>query len=268
MRDVVLTGGAAITARGDLQLSKPADEARPAEGGFAGGDFGGGAIEGFALGKYLESSKTYLDRCSALALAGCAQALKSAAQSWPVEDGDAFGIALGTHDGCLETMRAFWDSVAERGVEKANSILFSHSYLNSPVSLCAIEFGLRGHHGTYSTDSKSGLDAVQLAFDAIRLGHAQAMLCGGVEALTPARAACEPAGNLSEAACFFVLEAKERAQARGAQALAELSDDWFEQAEIEGAARRFGDCGGANGSLALLLGLPQAAKYLQAPVEN
>jgi len=244
MRDVVLTGGAAITARGDFGFGGPQVLA---EG------FEGGAIEGFALSKYLSSSKTYLDRCSALALAGCAQALRAANQSWPVEDGDAFGIALGTHDGCLETMRAFWDSVAERGVEKANSILFSHSYLNSPISLCAIEFGLRGHHGTYSSDSKSGLDAIEIAWDAIRLGHADAMLCGGVEALTPARQACEPAPNQSEASCFLVLESRERAQTRGAQVLADVSDAWFEQADIERAVRRFGDCGGANGALALMM---------------
>ena len=243
MREVVLTGGAAITARGDFGT----DKLPP----ILDGDFVG-AIEDFALGKYLESSKTYLDRCSALALAGCASALKSAGQSWPVQDGDDFGIALGTHDGCLETMRTFWDSVAERGVEKANSILFSHSYLNSPISLCAIEFGLRGHHGTYCSDSRSGLDAVQIAWDAIRLGHAEAMLCGGVEALSPARRACEDTANLSEASCFFVLELSERARNRGANVVAQVDDEWFETASIERAAKQWGDCGGANGALALL----------------
>jgi 3-oxoacyl-[acyl-carrier-protein] synthase II len=244
MRQVVLTGCAAITARGDFNCNAPQvlEDA----------DFAGGAIEGFALGKYLQSSKTYLDRCSALALAGCALVLQNANQTWPVEDSDAFGIALGTHDGCLETMRAFWDSVAERGVEKANSILFSHSYLNSPISLCAIEFGLRGHHGTYSSDSKSGWDAVQIAFDAIQLGHADAMLCGGVEALTPARRACESQSQMSEASAFFVLESRERAQNRGAQVLADVSDAWFENADIARAVQIFGDCGGANGALALL----------------
>lgn len=247
MREVVLTGGAAITARYNFGTDKPLPIAALSDE-----EFGGGPIEGFALGKYLQSSKTYLDRCSALALAGCAGALGAANQSWPVEDGDAFGIALGTHDGCLETMRAFWDSVAERGVEKANSILFSHSYLNSPISLCAIEFGLRGHHGTYCHDSRSGFDAIEIAWDAIRLGHAEAMLCGGVEALTPARQACETAPNLSEASCFLVLESKERAQARGASVDSPISDEWFQAASIERTAQRFGDCGGANGALALL----------------
>lgn len=252
MREIVLTGGAAITVLGDFgtEHSQPIRPMQPID--TSPEISSGGPIEGFALGKYLQSSKTYLDRCSALALAGCASALKAANQSWPVEDADAFGIAVGTHDGCLETMRAFWASVAERGVEKANSILFSHSYLNSPISLCAIEFGLRGHHGTYSSDSKSGMDAVQIAFDAIRLGHADAMLCGGVEALTPARQACEPSPNLSEAACFLVLESAERAQARGAQVLAAVRDEWFEAASIEDAVQMFGDCGGANGALALL----------------
>jgi 3-oxoacyl-(acyl-carrier-protein) synthase len=251
MHEVVLTGGAAITARGDFHaqqvLARNTQVLAELEAGL-----GGGAIGEFALGKYLESSKTYLDRCSALALAGCATALKDAGQRWPADDADEFGIALGTHLGCLETMRSFYDSVAERGVEKANSILFSHSYLNSPISLCAIEFGLRGHHGTFCNGAASGLEAVRLSFDAIRLGHASAMLCGGVESLSPARQACEPGDNASEAACFFVLESGERAAQRGAQVLAAVSDEWFESADVAGTAQIFGDCGGATGALALM----------------
>jgi 3-oxoacyl-(acyl-carrier-protein) synthase len=251
MNTIVCTGWAAITARGDFSSDAPQVLASLSSD-LGGEDFGGGPIAEFALGKYLGSTKTYLDRCSALALAGAAGALKAAGVAWPAEDGDEFGVALGTHDGCLETMRGFWQNAQERGVEKANSILFSHSYLNSPISLCAIEFGLRGYHGTFSHDAYSGSLAMRAAFDALRLGHAQAMLCGGADALTPTRQSCEPSSSASEAAVFAILETTEHAEQRGAQVVFTVRDS-FDALDIERARAVFGDCAGATGALAWLL---------------
>lgn len=212
---------------------------------------GGRRLENFALGNYLESQKTYLDRCSALALAGAALALRDAEIAWPVEGGEEFGLTLGTHLGCVDTMQSFWKNVSEKGVRLATPLLFSHSYVNSPISLCAIEFGLKGYHSTFCAGKNSGLEAVRAAFDAIRLGHAQAMLCGGVEALTPTREACE-SGDLGEASVFFVIESVEHAIARGSEITRELDEALFESAAQDSSiVEHFGDCGGATGTLAL-----------------
>ena len=205
-------------------------------------------IENFKIEDYPLAPKTYLDRASALALAGGALALRDAGVSWPVENADSFGLTLGTHLGCLETMKGFWEDAVAKGVRLAKPLLFSHSYVNSPISLCAIEFGLKGYHATFCAGRNSGLEAVRAGFDAIRLGHAQAVLCGGVEALTPAREVCEP-GDLGEASIFFVLEKQERA---GARARLELTDELLnEAAQDKSIIERFGDCGGASGTLAL-----------------
>lgn len=249
MQNVVLTGMGAITARGEGTLqggSTPStDEACD--------NF---AIENFALEDYLSSPKTYLDRCSALALAGCALALRDAKIEMPLAGENFadknFGITLGTHFGCVETMKTFWDKAMEKGARLANPLLFSHSYFNSPVSLCAIEFGLKGTHGTFCAHENSGLEATRAAFDAIRLGHADAMLCGGVDALSPARTLFAPQPNAGEAAVFFVLENAETARARHAGSTPSVDEAWFEnewpRAEIE---KRFGDCAGAGSTLAL-----------------
>jgi len=243
LQPVVLTGLAAITAHGDITLHSAA---------MPGGT--GTVIEGFALEKYLDSQKTYLDRCSALALAGSALALRDAGVEWPVTE-ERFGITLGTHLGCLDTMKTFWDKATEKGVRLANALLFSHSYFNSPISLCAIEFGLKGYHTTFCAGHNSGLEAVRAAYDAIRLGHANAMLCGGVEAVTPAREICEPAeAGLGEAAVFFVLESRQHADERGAAVAAEMDDTTLAttaeaQADV---LREYGDTGGAQSALALM----------------
>ena len=205
-------------------------------------------IENFKIEDYPLAPKTYLDRASALALAGGALALRDAGVSWPVENADSFGLTLGTHLGCLETMKGFWEDAVAKGVRLAKPLLFSHSYVNSPISLCAIEFGLKGYHATFCAGHNSGLEAVRAAFDAIRLGHAQAILCGGVEALTPARQVCEP-GDLGEASVFFVLESEEHA---GERARSEIYDELlYETTHNQSIIERFGDCGGATGTLAL-----------------
>ena len=213
-------------------------------------------IEDFKLEDYPLSPKTYLDRASALALAASALALRDAKITWPVENPDDFGLTLGTHLGCLDTMKVFWEDAVAKGVRLAKPLLFSHSYINSPISLCAIEFGLKGYHGTFCAGQNSGLEAVRAAFDAIRLGHAEAMLCGGVEALTDARELCEPGDlndNLGEASVFFVLENQERAGERGRL---QISDELLKQAQNDSRMERCGDCGGATSLLALLALLP------------
>lgn len=236
LQPVVLTGIGAVTAYGDYSLhgKKPAQA---------------NALNAFRIDQYLSTPKTYLDRCSALALAASALALRDSGLNWPVEEED-FGIALGTHLGCIETMRGFWDNIEQKGARLANPLLFSHSYLNSPISLCAIEFGLKGYHATFCADHDSGLEAVRAAYDAIRLGHARAMLCGGVEAKTPARAQFEPQENMGEGAAFFVLQAG----SDGLKSRA-INEAWFESASAQNdrVRARFGDCGGTHSSLALML---------------
>ena len=244
----VLTGWAAITPCGDFSSTgAPLPAASTCSG----------TIADFELASYLSSRKNYLDRCSALALGATAATLRAANWEWPINEeiADDCGIALGTHLGCLETMRGFWQGAQERGIERANSILFSHSYFNSPISLCAIEYNLRGYHGTFCSRDNSGLDAMRTACEALQLGHAQMMLCGGVEAITPTREACEPQANMSEASAFCALENAELAAQRGAQVLATLDEELWQRVDTESARQTFGDCGGALGALAVLQAL-------------
>jgi 3-oxoacyl-(acyl-carrier-protein) synthase len=251
LHEVVLTGMGCITARGDLTL----------QGASNANDAQTFTLPDFKLENYLTSQKTYLDRCSALALAGCALALNDAGLTWPL-NGDTSthdelcGITLGTHLGCIETMKVFWDKATERGARLANPLLFSHSYFNTPISLCAIEFGLKGYHTTFCAGTQSGIEAVRAAHDAIQLGHAAMMLCGGVEAWTPTRALLESESNVStplgEASAFFVLESAHHAEQRNAANRIPLHNRVLEQAAGDQTfSTRFGDCGGAASALSL-----------------
>ena len=168
-------------------------------------------IADFDLKRYLATPKTYLDRCSALTLGGCALALEDGGLTGPF--GDDFGLAVGTEFGCVETMRAFEAKLHEGGARTVSPLLFSHSYYNSPASLAAIEWGLKGTHATFC-GAGAGWDALWCAHDAIALGHAARMLAGAADALSPARQLAgetewddgRGAAAPGEAAVFFLVE--------------------------------------------------------------
>lgn len=258
---IVLTGYAAITTQGTFSSRDKSTFATPlrerplsdAKEQLSATN----TIPHFDIKNYPVSPKTYLDRCSALALAAAALALQDAGIMHPPDDPRRFGITLGTHYGCMETMKKFCDHVAERGVNHANALLFSHSYLNSPISLCAIEFDLQGYHNTVCANSQGGLEAVRLAYDAIAVGHADAMLCGGVDAMTAARAEMDPTNQASEAGVFFVLEKRNSAQKRGAKVLLEMDETIFASDLSDGA--KSGNGSAADSALELLAGISHLA---------
>ena len=151
---------------------------------------------------YPLSPKTYLDRASELALCAASLALRDAKLAGPL--GSNCGLALGTQFGSVETMRVFEDKLHQSGARGASPLLFSHSYFNAAAALIAIEWEIRGYHAPFC-GRDSAWQAIETARDAIALGHADTMLCGGVEALSAARSwAGETAP--AEGAFFVVLQ--------------------------------------------------------------
>ncbi len=150
---------------------------------------------------YPLSPKTYLDRASELALCAASLALRDAGLSGPL--GPDCGLAMGTRFGSVETMRVFEDKLNQTGTRGASPLLFSHSYFNAAAALIAIEWGISGHHAPFCGPD-SAWQAIENARDAIALGHADTMLCGGVEARSAAR---DWAGetDAAEGAFFVVL---------------------------------------------------------------
>ncbi|MEO7158138.1 MAG: beta-ketoacyl synthase N-terminal-like domain-containing protein, partial [Vicinamibacterales bacterium] len=69
------------------------------------------------------------------------------------------------------------------GATGAPALLFSSTVANAPASLAALEYRLRGPNITVSTKEASGLSAIVTATDLLRLGRAEALVAGGVDAL-------------------------------------------------------------------------------------
>ncbi len=183
----------------------------------------------FALEDYLESEKTYLDRCSAFTLAACKLALEDAGVRPGSIPPERVGLVLGTAYGPLDTMWAHTARVQQSGARRASSVLFLHSFVNTPISLASIEFDIRGPVACYCSGVASSAAALQFAADLIADGRADLVLAGGVDALSETLyAALEEEGRLSrgfvpgEGAALVALQSLDGAQARGATPLAEV----------------------------------------------
>ncbi|NLO75158.1 MAG: hypothetical protein GX100_13765 [candidate division WS1 bacterium] len=191
------------------------------------------------LKAHLPSEKTYLDRCSELALLAASLALQEAGlldQGYLLAcsdgrpfDPDRFGLSLGTAYGCLDTMNANTQRVQTKGARLASPLLFMHSFINAPASLISIEWGLRGPAATFTDGAVSFASALLWAEDLLRRRRMDLALVGGVEALSePLLRAMvvEPElarkGVPMEAAAFFLLERASVAQRRGSQPKAEV----------------------------------------------
>ena len=183
----------------------------------------------FALGDFLESEKTYLDRCSAFTLAACALAFEDAGLRPGDIAPERVGLILGTAYGPLDTMWAHTARVQEGGARRASSMLFLHSFVNTPISLASIEFDIRGPVACFCSGLASSGAALQFAADLIADGRADLVLAGGVDALSETLyAALDEAGRLGpsfipgEGAGLLALQSLEAAAARGVASVAEI----------------------------------------------
>lgn len=185
----------------------------------------------YAPEAFRESSKTYMDPCSDLALAACYLAVRDAGlmpegAEHPEFASDRPGSSLGTAYGTLESMLNMTGRVQQRGLRFGSPMIFTHAFINTPAALIAIEYDLRGPNMTHSMGDASSAVALAYALTMMRAWRTDIMLVGGADALSePLIAAMDEQGFdavMAEGAAIMVLETADHAAARGAPPLAEL----------------------------------------------
>lgn len=158
--------------------------------------------------------------------------------------GCAIGSTLGSPSAIYETMTLF----NQNGLESLPAQQFFKSVSHTAAFNVANAFGLSGTLLAPCSACASGLQAIGVAYDEIRLGRQTVMLAGGADEATPAVAGtfeqlfalAHPAAGQSaktairpfdarrsglacgEGAGIFVLEEREHALRRGAHILAEI----------------------------------------------
>jgi 3-oxoacyl-(acyl-carrier-protein) synthase len=208
-----------------------------------------GLIEQDFASEFTKLELPYLDRCSQLAVLAARQAVEDAG----ILRFDAYGGRAGLYFGSVGGgVRVEHDWVREFHVQHkraAKPYTIMASMLNSAPAQISIRHQILGPVMTHSSACTSSGAAIGDAYRAIRDGYLDVAVAGGAEACliptftalwTGLRALAEPdaidVGRscrpfdknrnglvLGEGAVFFVLEAREFAEGRGAEAYARMS---------------------------------------------
>jgi 3-oxoacyl-[acyl-carrier-protein] synthase II len=187
-----------------------------------------------------------MDRFAHLVLAAARQAEADSGLDVKAE-GDRVGAAVATGIGGLKSFQDCHDDLLERGPDRVNPFSIPEIIPNMGAAWVSMELGTRGPLSSQCTACAASNMSIGDGLDAIRLGRADVMFCGGTEAPVtevgiagfsamralsrrnddPERASRPfDAGRdgfvMGEAGAVLVLEALEHAQARGAKIYGEL----------------------------------------------
>jgi 3-oxoacyl-[acyl-carrier-protein] synthase II len=207
-----------------------------------------GQVEGFDPAAVFGRRRArHLDRAVQLALVASGEAIEQAKLDLTT-DPDRIGVVYGTGIGGIATLEEGASTLLRRGPDWINPYLLPMLIPNMAAGQIAMEWGLRGYSSCTVTACSASAHAIGEGFDLIRLGRADAVVCGGSEAAVtrlglagfaamkamstrnddPGRASrpfdrARDGFVMGEGAATLVLEEREAALRRGALILAELA---------------------------------------------
>ncbi|MFD7844095.1 beta-ketoacyl synthase N-terminal-like domain-containing protein [Nocardia sp. NPDC059764] len=171
-----------------------------------------------------------MDRLGQLAVATSAQALTAAG----LTADESVGVVLGTGVGPMSSISRFFEPTVLGGPLQGNPAIFPNTVFNAAAGQVAMALGAKGPTSTLTSGHAAGAAALGTAFDLLRAGRADAVLCTGADELSPyALDAYRGAGvftgrhgrefRLAEGSVTLLLERASTARARGAAPLAVLA---------------------------------------------
>ena len=205
-------------------------------------------VDGLEVGDYVDAKTARrMDRCSHLVVAAAEQAQADAGLD-AAAVGERAGVAVGSALGGVASFEQSVLQVSERGPDRVSPFSIVQTLPNLPAGWVSITLGTRGPLLAQSTACAASNMAIGDGLDAIRLGRADVMFCGGTEApVTPTAVAAfaamralsarndDPAAAsrpfdrdrdgfvMAEGAGMLVLEELEHARRRGAAIYAEVA---------------------------------------------
>lgn len=142
-----------------------------------------GEVRDFEIEKYVDRKlANRTDRMTHLALAAVQEALDDSHLDLATEDTQRVGVVIANTFGGISFSEAQLAALYKRG-PRAVSAYTAIAWLQvANVGQTSIRFGAQGYSKTPVNDTVGGLDALCMAYGAIRRGDADMMLTGGCEA--------------------------------------------------------------------------------------
>ena len=205
-------------------------------------------VKGFDPTEFIDRKQARrMDRFAHLVVAAARQAESDAGLSIEAEP-DRIGAAIATGIGGLKAFQDCHSELLERGPDRVNPFSIPEIIPNMGAAWVSMQLGTKGPLSSQCTACAASNMSIGDGLDAIRLGRANVMLCGGTEAAVnqvgiagfaamralsqrnddPKKASRPFDGErdgfvMGEAGAVLVLEELEHAQARGAKIYAEVA---------------------------------------------
>ena len=143
----------------------------------------GAEIKDFDASVYFSPNEIRkMDRFTRFAAVAAKDALEDSGINLQSLDKNRFGVVLGTGFGGISTTIEQYRTLSERGASRVSPFCVPMMIPGMAAGFLSILFGAAGPNETVSTACASSSHAISLAFDTIRSGRADVMLCGGSEA--------------------------------------------------------------------------------------
>lgn len=144
------------------------------------------AFEAFFTDHFSKRTARHTALFSQLCLASTHQALEDSGLVLEKEDPTRIGICIGTGAGGL----SYWEKMIldtggdyDASLPQMEALAVIKYMSNAPSAVVSQYFGIEGPSLTVSTSCASGANAIGHAYDMIKLGRADVVIAGGVEAL-------------------------------------------------------------------------------------
>ncbi|MEW1720667.1 beta-ketoacyl-[acyl-carrier-protein] synthase family protein [Streptomyces sp. NPDC093109] len=171
-----------------------------------------------------------MDRLGQFAVAACRSALDDAG----LTPDERTGVILGTGLGPMRSTADFFLPTVAGGPAGGSPAIFPNTVYNAAAGQVAMVLGAKGPTSTVTAAHAAGASALCVAYDLLRSGRADALLCPAVDELTDQVVDAYrglplfggPAGRnytLAEGGVALVLERESAARARGARVLGVLA---------------------------------------------
>jgi len=207
-----------------------------------------GEVKGFDPLKYIPRKDAHrMDRFAQLAVAASHEALKSSGLQISSANDDNIGVVIGSGIGGLTTLYEQTKILVEKGPSRVSPFLAPMMISDIAAAQVSISLGVKGPNFCTTSACSSGSDAIGAAFELIRHGDVDVMICGGTEAiinpvgvsafnalraLSTRNDAPQQASRpfdaqrdgfiISEGATVLILESLEHARSRGAKIMGEI----------------------------------------------
>ena len=143
-----------------------------------------GEVHDFKVEHYIERKlANRTDRVTHFVLAAVQEALQDANLSLELEDPKCVGAVIANTAGCVEYVLEQMEALYVRGPRFMSAYTAIAWLQVANVGQTSVQYGLQGYCKTPVNDTVGGLDALGMAYAAIRRGAADVLITGGCESL-------------------------------------------------------------------------------------